>query len=552
MRRVNSSSRLIDQSSEKSASATLRRSQSEHFLPALGWSRPETKAERFELFNQYRPLHIIHWMLFDHLNQTMQEIKALQEKIKVGQDKITTKELNVKQETLDKKRKQAQRTANALVITLEKLIYISRFHFQNEYQARRFTTTKTRINALIDIGFKSESPSPIEEEPANPGYSFGFSHFFRSQFVEANWWRLFLIRLKRAVDTIQPLIKSTETGKELAKLSRLNPAIAQLAWIFYVPRFVMNLTLLLAQSPMPWMNKEDYDLQMQRFSNEWSERWFELLNDGVWLTVGLVNCFLLAGLPALGLTSGLYLFDVIMAAIKYRVEMQKYQLVAQSVQERIKAQKEQPSFDEANPDAEYIHLQELQEQLEKKSAQQSKLLTLSVVTAGALFSSMMLAFLATAFACPPVGLLAASLVIITCALSKFVAEPVIKNEKSLLMATVTALTMCVGGILIAATLFGTLAFLPISAPALIGIGIALIVVAAIVSSLANQSADKQLSDKKEADLDAQIDEWTANLQAAEPSQTTASGARQFFMFSATVPASDDDEDRPSDTPSPTS
>lgn len=164
-----------------------------------------------------------------------------------------------------------------------------------------------------------------------------------------NWYRLFALRLKRFFEALAPVTKAINGyhGFEdfVNGIDKLNPILSYVAWLYYVPRLFTNLLLLFKHTiPTPWMSDEERALKCwTRLQAEWSKRWFEILNDAVWLVVGVLNCFWLATPQGMMLTVGLYLFDVGMALVNYYKQVKKYDHLIADVmaqQKLINAKKE--------------------------------------------------------------------------------------------------------------------------------------------------------------------------------------------------------------------
>lgn len=154
------------------------------------------------------------------------------------------------------------------------------------------------------------------------------SQHVRAATLETNWYRLLFIRCKRVLDVIEAFEACTPGYREFVMQmdKYANPIIAYLGWCFYLPRLFTNLILLLKHT-IPWssMSEEEKSLGwLTRLSAQIQRRWFELGNDVVWVTVGLINCFLLVGaLSPFGtyLTITFYAFDVLMAAMRAAIEL---------------------------------------------------------------------------------------------------------------------------------------------------------------------------------------------------------------------------------------
>lgn len=132
---------------------------------------------------------------------------------------------------------------------------------------------------------------------------------------ETNWYRLFMIRVKRLFTNIMPLIKSINYQWFVYQINRINPILSYVAWLFYVPRLSADLySLFIHTVPSFWMGEEEKALGFTtRLNMHWGRLWFEILNDAVWLAVGLACCFFLSAGGSILLTAGLYFFDAGMA-----------------------------------------------------------------------------------------------------------------------------------------------------------------------------------------------------------------------------------------------
>ncbi len=146
---------------------------------------------------------------------------------------------------------------------------------------------------------------------------------------ETNWYRLFMIRVKRLFTNIMPLIKSFNYQWFVYQINRINPILSYVAWLFYVPRLTADLYSLFIHSiPGFWMGQEEQSIGFAaRLSMHWERLWFEILNDAVWLAVGVACCFFLSAGGSILLTAALYFFDAAMAyannyfSVKHHVEL---------------------------------------------------------------------------------------------------------------------------------------------------------------------------------------------------------------------------------------
>ncbi len=186
---------------------------------------------------------------------------------------------------------------------------------------------------VTGAGFPHDAESPFKAQTS-------FSNILRRLTRQTNFWRLFLIRLKRFFDVMTPLVKSIQIYQELIKnIDLVNPILSYVAWVFYVPRLLTNSYLLLRNTlPGDWMTHEQKELGwLYRLKAEWAKRWSELLNDSVWAGVGLINCFILSGPQAMLLTVGLYSFDVAMALMNRHYQLSKHARLLEKVKEQEKS-----------------------------------------------------------------------------------------------------------------------------------------------------------------------------------------------------------------------
>ena len=166
------------------------------------------------------------------------------------------------------------------------------------------------------------------------------SRVVRDLTAQFNRPRLLFVYGKKFFDTLAPLAKSLVFLQGFVEwIDTLNPTLSYLAWVFYMPRFMLNMALLLKHTiPGGWMTEEEQALGVaKRLSTQWSLRYGELLNDGVWGAVGLLCCFVLSGPTAYGLTVGLYLFDLSMAGINSLLQRQTHQRQRQVLAEQYKS-----------------------------------------------------------------------------------------------------------------------------------------------------------------------------------------------------------------------
>ena len=157
-----------------------------------------------------------------------------------------------------------------------------------------------------------------------------FSQQVRTATVNANLYRLLLIRSKRALDLIMILDTGSEKYRYFVQTldKYTDPVLAHLSWIFFLPRLSVNLFLLLKHTiPGDWMEEKENSLGWSvRFNAQIQRRWFELGNDINWFTAGFINCFWLTGVLApIGMYLSLTCFalDVVLSATRVYIELKR-------------------------------------------------------------------------------------------------------------------------------------------------------------------------------------------------------------------------------------
>ncbi|MCL9684441.1 hypothetical protein [Legionella maioricensis] len=145
-----------------------------------------------------------------------------------------------------------------------------------------------------------------------------------------NWFRLLFTRSKRVLNFLDLVGTGSETYRNLIGLldKYTNPILAYVAWCFFIPRFATNLFLLVKHTiPWPWMDDKEKDLGWwTRLEAQVKRRWFELANDSVWITVGLLNCFVLIGALAplsIYVTLFAFAFDIANTSLRAYIELNR-------------------------------------------------------------------------------------------------------------------------------------------------------------------------------------------------------------------------------------
>lgn len=121
------------------------------------------------------------------------------------------------------------------------------------------------------------------------------------------------------------------TSQAAGAVKSPDPYTGTLSWALYYFRFSLNLFLLLKHTLRgPWMSEEEKQMPWtERFTTQWEQRKFTLLNDSLWATANLVCFFWLNGKTGLGtwgdlLTLGLLVFDISVAAWDYAEQNTRY------------------------------------------------------------------------------------------------------------------------------------------------------------------------------------------------------------------------------------
>lgn len=140
---------------------------------------------------------------------------------------------------------------------------------------------------------------------------------------QVNWLRLFSLRLRRMLVLINPLVHESSLYTQWFKSADrvAGPLLAYFSWMFFIPRFAVNVGMLAKHVlPGPWMGEQEALLKWyERFWLQFKRRWFELGNDSVWIGTNLINCFVMVGALApfaLYVSLGLQAFDVVFACLR--------------------------------------------------------------------------------------------------------------------------------------------------------------------------------------------------------------------------------------------
>jgi len=315
-------------------------------------------------------------------------------------------------------------------LALSNLLHVINWQYFDSPKERRLLEKEEVVFRFLlrEFGYQfkliNEMDLPEDDEAARQAHEQPFSSWFRGVMGSSNWPRLFILRVKRMLDTMLPIFKGLPNFVRAVYFidQFANPFFAYLAWIFYVPRLTLNLFILLKNViPHPWMSAQQQQLSyILRCKLQLHDKWFELTNDSVWLAVGLINCFFLIGVLApwaMYLTVALYAFDVTLAGIRAHVEFRKLRKLRHKLVNLLSANTR--SSNPSNP-ANQIEKQILAEQLhayvdelDKHILYESLRMGLSLGTTIGLFVGMLFAMPALA-GNPMVPLIGASFIVLFC------------------------------------------------------------------------------------------------------------------------------------------
>lgn len=255
--------------------------------------------------------------------------------------------------------------------------------------------------------FRNVQPPEANKTPAKPGF---FAQKVRINTAWLNWPRLFTVRARRVLTTLVqiPRIQQFENFCWFVRYTDqyVNPVLSHISWLFYIPRFAMNIILLFKHLiPGPWVEEKERELAfLIRLETQLQRRWFELGNDTIWLTSGLLNCFVFTGvLSPIGMyvTIACFLFDVFWAGLRAFIEFRRL--------DNLEKQYASMSLNSDNPD-ELKEYQEYQEYLQQSKAFEQQRLLTSVMSTSALFIAMCFAIPALT---NPVSLFIGALLVIS-------------------------------------------------------------------------------------------------------------------------------------------
>lgn len=463
------------------------------------WDPTEQEKQALTLYDN--ELNLLVDSLTHHVEGVLIELEHLEEAPTEGDDK-QTQNFNA----IARKETDLNASLKHLLMVLTKRRYLHKNLLVTCGQTKQMDHNIKKFKRVLSASeidtAKIENDETAQQKEANEDKSFmpaGSSSQFRRLFVEVNWWRLFLIRIRRVGDALT-LIANTPMGSP-----EINKALSYLGWIFYVPRILVNLYLFTQHVFFP-LTKEEKGLPMSlRLKVQLWRRWAELANDIVWLVVGLINCFILTGLSALGLTAGLYFFDILVAGLRYAFEMKKQNRIREAILHRLEV--------EEISDIEKLRLEQLLEIMNNNMLEKKQMLKLSLATASMLAGSTVVFFI-SACGFSWLAPIAAVTILFTCIISKLVLEPLYKKERPINDILWNASLLSIGASIIAIGIFmatGILATTAISAPYVIAAGVSIV----IAASIGSYFLTKPIEDNKKMDNAAKLKKFNAIVERYE-------------------------------------
>lgn len=153
-------------------------------------------------------------------------------------------------------------------------------------------------------------------------------NLIREKTFRFNLYRLLVVRTRGFLDAIHlAKLGSLEYGEFISVVNKYAiPFFRWLAWLFFLPRLLSNWFALVKNTFYTAnMSPELLELgYLERCLSQFKRRWFHIGNDMVWVTVGLLNCFLFIGalLPiAAYVAFAAFIYDVGLAVIALSIEM---------------------------------------------------------------------------------------------------------------------------------------------------------------------------------------------------------------------------------------
>jgi hypothetical protein len=182
------------------------------------------------------------------------------------------------------------------------------------------------------------------------------------------YWVWGSVLLKTVLDVMPADFFNADQAKKTVRTPDLYTGC--LSWTLYYFRFSLNLGLLLKHTISgPWMSEEEKSIPWtERFTTQWAQRKFTLLNDSLWGVCNMLTFLWLTGKGLLGtfgdvLTIVLLVFDISVAVweleeqrTQYNKEMLDYDLAIKQLNEKIRVPK-------SDSETEEMHKRQMKEYL---------------------------------------------------------------------------------------------------------------------------------------------------------------------------------------------
>lgn len=222
-------------------------------------------------------------------------------------------------------KKELEKQLIAALEMAELLAHIYRHYLAVPREVLRLQKEQNIYRELLKAGPKGIQFADMVAYEEKPDW---VSQTVRNFIAHSNWARLFLVRSKKVLETIAPLVSHADLYRKfVANLDKFTgPVFSYVAWIFFIPRLSTNLFLLLKHLiPGPWRGDKEKELGFLGQTNaQLQRRWFEVGNDAAWLTAGVLGCFVWLGpLAPVGvyINIALYVYDIVLASVRAGMEI---------------------------------------------------------------------------------------------------------------------------------------------------------------------------------------------------------------------------------------
>lgn len=238
----------------------------------------------------------------------------------------------------------------------ELLDHIHLYYLYVPREVVRLREQKRQYRILLD----RMNPPKIDQRETNLDYNevevidkgLSLSQQIRERTAHANLYRNLLNRTNRFLNLSTQVVIS---GSQLSALSSffqhyVSPTLIHVNWVFHIPRLITNTALIVKHMlPGCWMSAEEKSLPWTlRLSTQINRRWFEMGNDLIWTAVALLNGFALIGaaLPIMPILSTTALFfDVINAALRSYVEINRLNILKKQYVDKLETEKDRYKID---------------------------------------------------------------------------------------------------------------------------------------------------------------------------------------------------------------